>query len=108
MHGEEGRGQQWKDDALSAMVFVLCIAVRETTANLIVFFNDTATTEIYTLSLHDALPILATDLQQRGRPVAPQWHAPVPESSVPPPAGMNCHEEEPSARVNFSTPNSWL
>src|SRR3712207_7276539 len=24
---------------------------------LIVFFNDTATTEIYTLSLHDALPI---------------------------------------------------
>src|SRR3712207_6959547 len=27
------------------------------------FFNDTATTEIYTLSLHDALPIL--DLRQR-------------------------------------------
>src|SRR5215203_5171013 len=25
------------------------------------FFNDTATTEIYTLSLHDALPILASD-----------------------------------------------
>src|SRR5271154_3894934 len=25
------------------------------------FFNDTATTEIYPLSLHDALPILATD-----------------------------------------------
>src|SRR5256885_16671794 len=24
------------------------------------FFNDTATTEIYTLSLHDALPIYAT------------------------------------------------
>src|SRR5690348_18485492 len=31
------------------------------------FFNDTATTEIYTLSLHDALPILAAD---RGRPAA--------------------------------------
>src|SRR3712207_9366983 len=27
--------------------------------NLYFFFNDTATTEIYTLSLHDALPILA-------------------------------------------------
>src|SRR2546421_3974489 len=27
--------------------------------NYIFFFNDTATTEIYTLSLHDALPILA-------------------------------------------------
>src|SRR5256885_3538735 len=25
------------------------------------FFNDTATTEIYTLSLHDALPILPCD-----------------------------------------------
>src|SRR3712207_7796749 len=27
----------------------------------IFFFNDTATTEIYTLSLHDALPILFID-----------------------------------------------
>src|SRR6267378_1182719 len=26
------------------------------------FFNDTATTEIYTLSLHDALPILGVDV----------------------------------------------
>ena len=26
------------------------------------FFNDTATTEIYTLSLHDALPILRSAL----------------------------------------------
>src|SRR2546426_5133907 len=26
------------------------------------FFNDTATTEIYTLSLHDALPILRTQI----------------------------------------------
>src|SRR3712207_7193556 len=32
------------------------------------FFNDTATTEIYTLSLHDALPIYAT--------VAMQWSYP--------------------------------
>ena len=30
------------------------------------FFNDTATTEIYTLSLHDALPILET-LRLQGR-----------------------------------------
>src|SRR5438067_12613408 len=28
-------------------------------ALLLFFFNDTATTEIYTLSLHDALPIFA-------------------------------------------------
>src|SRR3712207_7460176 len=41
------------------------------------FFNDTATTEIYTLSLHDALPISAlgrpsADLQDRP---APSRHA---------------------------------
>src|SRR5258707_2389410 len=29
---------------------------------LFFFFNDTATTEIYTLSLHDALPILSRSL----------------------------------------------
>src|SRR5690606_40846145 len=28
--------------------------------HVLFFFNDTATTEIYTLSLHDALPISAT------------------------------------------------
>src|SRR2546421_1776466 len=33
---------------------------------LVFFFNDTATTEIYTLSLHDALPICR--LEQRLRP----------------------------------------
>src|SRR5256885_3232495 len=30
------------------------------------FFNDTATTEIYTLSLHDALPILHRQADARG------------------------------------------
>ena len=33
------------------------------------FFNDTATTEIYTLSLHDALPILAGALGVDPRPL---------------------------------------
>src|SRR5258707_13997783 len=36
---------------------VVCCILR---LDLFFFFNDTATTEIYTLSLHDALPILAT------------------------------------------------
>src|SRR5258708_9734898 len=31
------------------------------------FFNDTATTEIYTLSLHDALPISASAAQEDPR-----------------------------------------
>src|SRR3712207_9548675 len=30
------------------------------------FFNDTATTEIYTLSLHDALPILSPSVRVTG------------------------------------------
>src|SRR5438067_7241451 len=32
------------------------------------FFNDPATTEIYTLSLHDALPIFAASRSARTRP----------------------------------------
>src|SRR3712207_7283872 len=35
------------------------------------FFNDTATTEIYTLSLHDALPIYAAGRQISERAVPP-------------------------------------
>src|SRR3989442_5502615 len=31
------------------------------------FFNDTATTEIYTLSLHDALPIFGRQFYRGGR-----------------------------------------
>src|SRR2546429_6452513 len=39
------------------------------------FFNDTATTEIYTLSLHDALPILGitADFRTIRRHGAPHW-----------------------------------
>src|SRR3712207_8475627 len=35
------------------------------------FFNDTATTEIYTLSLHDALPILLLQEGEEGGEVGP-------------------------------------
>src|SRR3712207_8571113 len=35
------------------------------------FFNDTATTEIYTLSLHDALPISAGSARRPHRPGPP-------------------------------------
>src|SRR5258707_9365487 len=37
---------------------------------LFFFFNDTATTEIYTLSLHDALPICDIETGARGHCVA--------------------------------------
>src|SRR3989442_4544685 len=51
---------------------------------LLFFFNDTATTEIYTLSLHDALPI-SREPARRSRRRAGQLarHARVPR----PPAG---------------------
>src|SRR5271167_4626773 len=47
---------------------------------LFFFFNDTATTEIYTLSLHDALPIwrsssACTSRRRPGGPTAGQWPA---------------------------------
>src|SRR6202045_5534744 len=35
------------------------------------FFNDTATTEIYTLSLHDALPISQINTPRTGRNIPP-------------------------------------
>src|SRR2546423_11006264 len=35
--------------------------------SFVFFFNDTATTEIYTLSLHDALPIYVFELLGRDR-----------------------------------------
>src|SRR5258708_39978885 len=37
-------------------IFLDCLACA-LSQSLVFFFNDTATTEIYTLSLHDALPI---------------------------------------------------
>src|SRR3712207_7750016 len=44
-------------------------SVRMQGYSVIFFFNDTATTEIYTLSLHDALPIWVVDQQQLHRPL---------------------------------------
>src|SRR5260221_6764800 len=39
------------------------------------FFNDTATTEIYTLSLHDALPILRSPTAKRPLLYCARWPA---------------------------------
>src|SRR3712207_7192044 len=44
-----------------------------------IFFNDTATTEIYTLSLHDALPILEQEHDQER-----DQHRLVPDPPVAP------------------------
>src|SRR3989475_10708678 len=41
----------------AAELFAFTLRVRAANTDVLFFFNDTATTEIYTLSLHDALPI---------------------------------------------------
>src|SRR5476651_2774706 len=41
------------------------------------FFNDTATTEIYTLSLHDALPISGHDVRRLVLTYTGSWEIPL-------------------------------
>src|SRR5258706_15109765 len=63
------------------------------------FFNDTATTEIYTLSLHDALPI------SRGRfqPLLAKYNQVA--AVAPGTIRLNCSERD----LTLYTPNeSWL
>src|SRR5688572_31289036 len=81
--------------------------------SLFFFFNDTATTEIYTLSLHDALPISPTPsydacrspTAHRGRQRRP------PSGRGPPPVGRpfvrafqwsRCQRDRKSTRLNSS------
>src|SRR5256885_11867229 len=50
------------------------------------FFNDTATTEIYPLSLHDPLPISACPHDHAPEPFGPTgWNVPVQLQQAPPP-----------------------
>src|SRR5258708_37477275 len=60
------------------------------------FFNDTATTEIYTLSLHDALPISSRRIQRRCR------RAPSRASSRWTGRTRGCHRDRKSTRLNSS------
>src|SRR5438552_18962973 len=61
------------------------------------FFNDTATTEIYTLSLHDALPILLAQLAGVGD--ADRHHRAVRQR---PGDGQSGHQDRKSTRLNSS------
>ena len=51
--------------AVTCVVYDLFVVV--VIVVVVFFFNDTATTEIYTLSLHDALPIWVTIQNCSGR-----------------------------------------
>src|SRR5204863_9832144 len=61
------------------------------------FFNDTATTEIYTLSLHDALPIWPSRKPTRS------WRTVFPRSTAAPrqPA-LRAHREGPRSEEHTS------
>src|SRR3712207_9501196 len=71
------------------------------------FFNDTATTEIYTLSLHDALPILATRVTSSAKDES--WSTMVlivsASSAISPRASTVIFLDRKSTRLNSSHAN---
>src|SRR2546430_17364174 len=60
------------------------------------FFNDTATTEIYTLSLHDALPISRT--AREGLPPWPE-RKDCRRTTLPPSRETSCRSEEHTSEL---------
>src|SRR3989442_11115930 len=65
----------------------------QNTVHTYFFFNDTATTEIYTLSLHDALPICPPD----------RYSDPPPRCRRPsPPRPVASTQDRKSTRLNSS------
>src|SRR3712207_7943431 len=70
------------------------------------FFNDTATTEIYTLSLHDALPISdrrpARSWSSRSTPTPASWRR---RPSRPPASRVRTARDRKSTRLNSSHAN---
>src|SRR5688572_31403996 len=69
------------------------------------FFNDTATTEIYTLSLHDALPILASADQADAAGPRAQHRAedlaPLPRTADGPQGRSEEHTSELQSQSNL-------
>src|SRR2546422_7034842 len=68
-------------------------------SSLVFFFNDTATTEIYTLSLHDALPISRAD---NDKDVYSLQSLEVKSLIVAPTEGATLRPDRKSTRLNSS------
>src|SRR2546425_3923032 len=73
---------------------------------VVFFFNDTATTEIYTLSLHDALPISRASRREQPHPFDQRgrwaWHNHVPERLghyLAVPEEIDCRSEEHTSEL---------
>src|SRR5688572_32810188 len=80
-----------------------CHTTISTSLFIFFFFNDTATTEIYTLSLHDALPIsIWRTAASRGahRGIAPASRRNPEVRSAPAPLGSQADRK--STRLNSS------
>src|SRR5258708_39850173 len=69
--------------------------------SLLFFFNDTATTEIYTLSLHDALPICPA----RGGACLAQWNDLPPSAASAMPAGGHSIERSEEHTSELQSPD---
>src|SRR5258708_428716 len=65
-----------ENESIASEKVMVAVTVWPASASLmwlfLFFFNDTATTEIYTLSLHDALPILAATWVLPATSLAPE------------------------------------
>src|SRR3990170_2598426 len=74
-HGGEPAAEDRKSTRLNSSHQIISYAVfclkKKKDSVFLFFFNDTATTEIYTLSLHDALPIS----RRSGLPSPARWWA---------------------------------
>src|SRR5206468_12272561 len=79
--------------------FVLLSVSMSTLLFFFFFFNDTATTEIYTLSLHDALPILIEGVVPRGAGVHPAADALDVALHEPARAGRGTRSEEHTSEL---------
>src|SRR5258708_21696933 len=67
------------------------------------FFNDTATTEIYTLSLHDALPICPpADVRCCRDRSSASWRSTASRSSYAEPGNRSVPIDRKSTRLNSS------
>src|SRR2546422_11543169 len=79
-----------------------CLLIVPSTFFFFFFFNDTATTEIYTLSLHDALPIWSGDGRDgRGRGVDQEIVARAPGAKLAGAVRSEEHTSELQSRLHL-------
>src|SRR3989442_11860119 len=79
------------------MLLIFCSCTYLSHRFFFFFFNDTATTEIYTLSLHDALPISTTGTRS-APPISPRSRS----RCCPAPTGEARASDRKSTRLNSS------